>query len=212
MTLDTNPFLTDVQTLHDTIPFHLIRTEHFEPALRKGMEMHREEIDRIIQNPATPDFANTIVALEKSGALLNRVSTVFGNLLSAETSDEMEAIARREIEISTALIPITTRDTRIGYHSEAHGYKIFPEKLRWRIGEVETVLREEFPAVRERIAKGLPPLAFYRGESIGGQEGVAVKGSSDIALSCRNVIVNVGNTDNTAVGKLCSCVEIFGSS
>ena len=95
MTLDTNPFLTDVQTLHDTVPFHLIRTEHFEPALRKGMEMHREEIDRIIQNPATPDFANTIVALEKSGALLNRVSTVFGNLLSAETSDEMEAIAEK---------------------------------------------------------------------------------------------------------------------
>ena len=81
--------------------------------------------------------------------------------------DEMEAIARREIEISTALIPITTRDTRIGYHSEAHGYKIFPEKLRWRIGEVETVLREEFPAVRKRIADGLCPLAFYRGEDEG---------------------------------------------
>ena len=81
--------------------------------------------------------------------------------------DEMEAIARREIGISHALIPITEQDTRIGYHSEAHGYKIFPEKLTWRIGEVEAVLKEEFPAVRARIRKGLAPLAFYRGECEG---------------------------------------------
>ena len=101
MTPDINPFLTDVQTLHGTVPFHLIRTEHFEPALQKGMEMHREEIDRIIQDPATPDFTNTIVALEKSGALLNQVSTVFGNLLSAETSDEMQAIAEKMMPLLT---------------------------------------------------------------------------------------------------------------
>ena len=81
--------------------------------------------------------------------------------------DEMETIARREIAISRALIPITEQDTRIGYHSEAHGYKIFPEKLTWRIAEVEKVLAEEFPAVRERIASGLFPLAFYRGEEEG---------------------------------------------
>ncbi|MBO7761252.1 MAG: hypothetical protein J6T24_00480 [Clostridia bacterium] len=81
--------------------------------------------------------------------------------------DEMEAIARREIEISRALIPITAADSRIGYHSEAHGYKIFPDKLAWRIGEVERVLREEFPALRRRIADGLYPLAFYRGEEEG---------------------------------------------
>ena len=101
MTPDINPFLTDVQTLHGTLPFHLIRTEHFEPALQKGMEKHREEIDRIIQDPATPDFTNTIVALEKSGALLNQVSTVFGNLLSAETSDEMQAIAEKMMPLLT---------------------------------------------------------------------------------------------------------------
>ena len=95
MTINTNPFLTKVQTLHGTIPFHLIETAHFEPALQKGIEMHDEEIERIIQNPETPDFENTIVALEKSGSLLNRVSTVFGNLLSAETSDEMQAIAEK---------------------------------------------------------------------------------------------------------------------
>ena len=75
-------------TPHGTIPFHLLKTEHFEPAFQQGMEAHNGEIDAIINNPDLPDFGNTIVALEKSGALLNQVTTVFGNLLSAETSDE----------------------------------------------------------------------------------------------------------------------------
>ena len=95
MNLDNNPFLTDYPTLHGTVPFHLIKTEHFEPALRQGMERHNEEIAAIVNQPEAPNFANTIVALEKSGGLLNRVSTVFGNLLSAETSDEMQAIAEK---------------------------------------------------------------------------------------------------------------------
>ena len=95
MTDIQNPFFTDYHTPHHTAPFHLIKTEHYEPAIRKGMEMHDEEVSTITHNPETPTFANTIVALERSGALLDRVTTVFGNLLSAETSDELEAIAER---------------------------------------------------------------------------------------------------------------------
>ena len=95
MTIENNPFLMENHTPHGTIPFHLLKTEHFEPAFQQGMEAHNGEIDAIINNPDVPDFGNTIVALEKSGALLNQVTTVFGNLLSAETSDEMQAIAER---------------------------------------------------------------------------------------------------------------------
>lgn len=95
MTTFQNPFLADIPTLHDTIPFHLIRTEHFEPAIQQGMEKQNQEIEAIIQQTDEPDFENTIVALEKSGELLNRVTTVFGNLLSAETSDEMQTIAEK---------------------------------------------------------------------------------------------------------------------
>ena len=95
MTIENNPFLMEHHTPHGTIPFHLLKTEHFEPAFQQGMEAHNGEIDAIINNPDVPDFGNTIVALEKSGALLNQVTTVFGNLLSAETSDEMQAIAER---------------------------------------------------------------------------------------------------------------------
>lgn len=95
MTAIQNPFLTAYHTPHQTVPFHLIKTEHYEPAIQKSMEEHNQEIEDIINNPETPDFANTIVALDKSGAQLERVTTVFGNLLSAETNDEMQAIAER---------------------------------------------------------------------------------------------------------------------
>ena len=95
MTEHTNPFLTAYDTPFETTPFHLIRTEDFEPAIVEGMEVHNREIDAIVNHPDEPTFSNTIVALEKSGALLDRVTNVFGNLLSAETSDELEALAER---------------------------------------------------------------------------------------------------------------------
>ena len=90
-----NPLLATYHTPYNTAPFHLIKTEHYEPAILKGMEMHDEEIDGIVNNPEQPTFANTIVALERSGATLDRATTIFGNLLSAETSDELQAIAQR---------------------------------------------------------------------------------------------------------------------
>ena len=95
MTEHINPFLTAYHTPFETTPFHLIKTEDFEPAMVEGMEVHNQEIDAIVNHPDEPTFANTIVALEKSGVLLDHVTNVFGNLLSAETSDELEALAER---------------------------------------------------------------------------------------------------------------------
>ncbi len=102
MNQQQNPFLTDYHTPHQTAPFHLIRTEHYEPAILVGMEEHNKEIEAIINNPEGPTFSNTIVALEKSGALLDRITTVFGNQLSAETNDELQAVAERVMPQLTA--------------------------------------------------------------------------------------------------------------
>ena len=101
MTNTMNPFLTEYHTPYHTTPFHLIRMEHYEPAMLQGMEEQNKEIEAIIQNPDEPSFSNTIVALEKSGELLNRVSTVFSNLHSAETNDEMDALAEKIIPMLT---------------------------------------------------------------------------------------------------------------
>ena len=90
-----NPFLTRYNTPHDTVPFDRIKIEDYEPAIRKGMEEEDNEIRKIIENQDIPTFENTILALENSGELLERVTTVFFNIMSAETNDELDAIAER---------------------------------------------------------------------------------------------------------------------
>lgn len=91
----TNPFFEKYTTPYGTIPFDKIKIEHYEPAFEEGMKQRAQEIDRIIHNPDSPTFENTIVALERSGQLLNRVSSAFFNLLSAESNDEMMEISQR---------------------------------------------------------------------------------------------------------------------
>ena len=98
---EQNPFFTRYNTPHQTIPFNLIRNEHYEPAMMEGMRKQDEEISHIIDNPEPPTFENTIEMLEKSGDLLDRVTTVFGNLMSADTNDEMEAIAEKMMPLLT---------------------------------------------------------------------------------------------------------------
>ncbi|NDV59270.1 M3 family peptidase [Bacteroides sp. 519] len=95
MTQAQNPFLEKYNTPHGTPPFDKIKIEHYEPAIMEGMKQEMAEIDAIINNREKPTFSNTIVALEKSGELLERVTTVFGNLLSAETNDEMQELAQK---------------------------------------------------------------------------------------------------------------------
>ena len=100
---ETNPLLQyDFGTPHDTIPFDKIKTEHFKPALERGMELEKEEIDAIIHNPEKPDFKNTIEALEHAGRMLQRTCTILGNLLSAESSDEMQETAMEMTPVLSA--------------------------------------------------------------------------------------------------------------
>lgn len=87
---DVNPFMSEyTNTVHGTIPFDLITVKDYEPAIERGMKLQNEEIEAIVNNPAAPDFENTIVALERSGADLNRVLSTFYPLLSALSDDEM---------------------------------------------------------------------------------------------------------------------------
>ena len=94
-----NPFFEDYGTLHDTVPFDRIRIEDFEEAFLEGIRRDNEQIEKTINNPARPTFDNTIIDTEEDRDgyydLLDRVSTVFFNLLSAETNDEMDALAQK---------------------------------------------------------------------------------------------------------------------
>ena len=95
MDKNRNPFFSEYKTPHETAPFHKIKLEHYEPALMEGIKQHQAEVDAIINNPEAPTFENTIVALEYAGNLLDRVTTVFFTLNSAETSEEMQALAQK---------------------------------------------------------------------------------------------------------------------
>ncbi len=91
-----NPLLQEF----DQAPFSQLQNEHFKPAILEAIELARKEIDAIIENPETPSFGNTIAALDYSGYQLDRVSSVFFNLNSAETNEEIQKIAQ---EISPIL-------------------------------------------------------------------------------------------------------------
>ena len=90
-----NPFFGKFKTPFETPPFDQIKTEHYEPAFDEGIRRMEKEIKAIAENPQPATFANTIVALERAGKLLNTVSSVFFNVLSAEANDEMMEISQR---------------------------------------------------------------------------------------------------------------------
>ena len=100
-----NPFLEPYGTLHDTVPFDRIRLEDYEEAFMEGIRRDNEYLEKTINNPEKPTFDNTILnPFDESDGyydLLDRVSTVFFNLLSAETNDEMDALAQKMQPILT---------------------------------------------------------------------------------------------------------------
>ena len=130
-----NPFFEPYDTPHDTPPFDRIRLEDYEEAFMEGIRRDNELIDRIVNNPAKPTFDNTIVDKEDDSDdyydLLERVSSVFFNLLSAETNDEMDALAQK-------LQPILTQhanDVRLNprlfervKHVHRHHRRLTPEE------------------------------------------------------------------------------------
>ena len=89
-----NPFFEEWKTPFSVPPFDQIKDEHFMPAFKKGMETEIKEIDAIANNTEAPTFENTLVAMEKTGELLNKVSRVFFHLNGADTSDTRKAIAK----------------------------------------------------------------------------------------------------------------------
>ena len=88
----SNPFLSEFETPYGTPDFDRIKVEHYEPAFLKGIKQQNEEIKAIVENPDEPSFENTIVALDNSGEILDRVSGVFFALTEADTNDEMMAL------------------------------------------------------------------------------------------------------------------------
>ncbi|MCG6956697.1 MAG: peptidyl-dipeptidase Dcp, partial [Gemmatimonadetes bacterium] len=91
-----NPFLEPSSLPFQAPPFDRIRDADYKPAMEKGMEQHLAEVDSIANQTAPPSFDNTLVALERSGALLTRVMYAFNAVTSANTDDTLQAVQTEE--------------------------------------------------------------------------------------------------------------------
>ena len=118
------------QTLHGTAPFSRIKLEDYEPAIIEAMRMEDEAIDAIVNNPEPPSFQNTIAP--RTGELLERVTSIFFNLINANTSDEMDELAQK-------LSPMLTEH----YARIMHNEKLFERVKRLKGEKVKGLSPEE---------------------------------------------------------------------
>lgn len=163
----SNPFFETWSTPFGAPPFAEIETSHFKPAYLEALSRHRAEIDAIAGSDTAPTFANTIAALERSGQLLRRVEMVFGQLSSAATNDELQAVERE-------IVPLVARhwngiflDPRLfaridALHGKRDSLGLDPESLRvlerYHLDYVRAGARLD-PAQRERFAAIVEELA-----------------------------------------------------
>ncbi len=89
-----NPFYSEYDTPFGVPPFDLIETEHFLPAFKQGIKNQEMEVDAIINNQKPASFENTFAALDESGTLLKKVNAVFNNMMSCNTNEELQAVAK----------------------------------------------------------------------------------------------------------------------
>src|SRR5215471_15304482 len=132
---ETNPLLAAWQTPHQTPPFAEISPEHFMPAFERAFVDHAAEVAAITHDPTTPDFDNTITALERAGKLLTKVSAVFYDLVSAHSNP---AILEIDKEVSLRMArhwnPIMMNAVLFGriamLHDNRANLKLTPEQSR----------------------------------------------------------------------------------
>jgi peptidyl-dipeptidase Dcp len=130
---------TKFNTKYDTAPFSKIKNEDFLPAFIEGIALAKAEIDAIVDNAGTPTFKNTIEALDFSGYTLDRLSSIFFNLNSAETNDEIQKIAQ---EVSPLLSDFGN-DIRLNAELFAKVKSVYEQKASLNLSPEQTTLLDE---------------------------------------------------------------------
>ncbi|WP_332033318.1 M3 family metallopeptidase [Kaistella sp.] len=134
-----NPLLENFNTKHRSAPFNEIREEHFLPAFQELIKISEKEIDDIVENNEEPSFENVIEALAYSGEKLDVVSSIFFNLNSAETNDEIQKIAQ---EVSPLL---TEFSAKISQNEKLFSKikKVYEEQQKYQLNEEQQMLLSE---------------------------------------------------------------------
>jgi len=139
-------------TKHNTAPFSQIKIEDYVPAFQEGIALAKAEIDAIVNNPDAPTFENTIVAMDFSGDVLDRLSSVFFNLNSAETNDEMQKIAQ---EVSPWLSEFGN-DIRLNAELFARVKAVYDQKESLNLNPEQTTLLDKKYKSFSRNGANLP--------------------------------------------------------
>ncbi len=143
---------TKFNTPFDTAPFSKIKNEDFLPAFKKAIALAQSEIDAIVRNPINPTFENTIEALAFSGHTLDRISSIFFNLNSAETNDEIQKIAQ---EVSPLLSEFGN-DVRLNPDLFARVKAVYEQREELSLNPEETTLLEKKYKSFSRNGANLP--------------------------------------------------------
>lgn len=133
-----NPLLDEFTSPFKTAPFHLIKNEYFLPAIKEAIALAKNEIDLIKSQPL-PTFQNTIEALDRAGKSLNVISSIFFNLNSAETNDEIQQLAR---EISP-LLTTHSNDILLDRELFLRVSQVFEQKENLNLNPEQTTLLEK---------------------------------------------------------------------
>ncbi|QLC67384.1 M3 family metallopeptidase [Flavobacterium sp. LPB0248] len=139
-------------TKHNTAPFSQIKIEDYVPAFNEGIALAKAEIDAIVNNPDAPTFENTIVAMDFSGDILDRLSSIFFNLNSAETNDEMQKIAQ---EVSPLLSEFGN-DIRLNADLFARVKAVYDQKESLNLNPEQTTLLDKKYKSFSRNGANLP--------------------------------------------------------
>jgi Zn-dependent oligopeptidase len=139
-------------TKHNTAPFSQIKIEDYAPAFNEGIALAKAEIDAIVNNPDAPTFENTIVAMDFSGDILDRLSSIFFNLNSAETNDEMQKIAQ---EVSPLLSEFGN-DIRLNADLFAKVKAVYDQKESLDLNPEQTTLLDKKYKSFSRNGANLP--------------------------------------------------------
>jgi peptidyl-dipeptidase Dcp len=139
-------------TKHNTAPFSQIKIEDYVPAFNEGIALAKAEIDAIVNNPDAPTFENTIVAMDYSGDILDRLSSIFFNLNSAETNDEMQKIAQ---EVSPLLSEFGN-DIRLNADLFARVKAVYDQKESLNLNPEQTTLLDKKYKSFSRNGANLP--------------------------------------------------------
>ncbi|MFV8443002.1 M3 family metallopeptidase [Flavobacterium sp. LB2P44] len=139
-------------TPYNTAPFSKIKNEDFLPAFQKGIELAKAEIEAIVRNPIKPTFENTIEALAFSGDVLDRISSIFFNLNSAETNDEIQKIAQ---EVSPLLSEFGN-DVRLNPDLFARVKTVYEQREKLNLNPEQTTLLDKKYKSFSRNGANLP--------------------------------------------------------